>query len=149
MKWSTSDDGISDFVKISKDLEISKVYKEYEIKPEEVEITSDITLVPDDLESEVKGVFKEFSNDNTINSYKRVFSVYDFKGKINYTLQDTDVVLLTVYNGKYTEFDDYAIKGKVMTIVIDEDDNAKDFVIVTKENYKKYQKGGENDEETY
>ena len=149
LKWSTSGDSISDFVKIDKDLEVDKVYAEDEIKPEPIEENSYITLEPEDLESESKGVFREFSTDNKIKSEKRVFSVYDFKGKIIYTLDDTDVVLLTRFGNNYTEFGDYEIKSKKMTINITEKDNGKDFVIVTKEKYKEYQKGGADNEETH
>lgn len=142
LKWSTSDDQISDYAKIVKELDIHKKYGENEVTPEPVEVNSSVTLVPKDLESETKGVFKEFSRDNVIKSYKPIFSVYNFEGELQYELSDTDVVLLTVSNGEYTEFKNYTIENDIMTIQIDKDSNSTDFVIVTKENYEDYQKGG-------
>ena len=144
LKWSTSDDNISDFAKIVKKLDINKKYGEGEIKPEAIEVNSSVTLKPSDLESEIKGIFREFTKDNKINSYKPVFSLYNFEGEVEYKLDDTDVVLLVARNGKYTEFENYTIADRKMTIKIDEDSNSKDFVIVTIQNYKNYQKGGNN-----
>lgn len=141
LKWSTSGDNISDYVKVEKELDVNKMYKDDEIKFEEVQVSSNVTLIPDDVESEVKGNFKEFSYDNKIQSYRSVFSVYNFKGKIKYQLDSDEMILLTCYADKYSEFKDYSIKDNVMTINISEEDNAVDFVIVTKENYEKYQKG--------
>lgn len=147
LKVSTSDDNISDYVKVEKDLDVNKKYSENEITIENKKINSKITLVPSNLESEVLGEFASFSRDNTVNSLVNKFTVYNFEGKIEYKLEKVDVILLEYSNEKYTEFDDYSMKADVMTINIDKEDNSKVFVIVEKENYENYlnqDKGGEN-----
>ena len=143
LKASTSDDGISDYVKAKKSLDFNTVYDASTIPLENININSRITLIPSDLESQVTGTFREFSKDNNVNSTEDVFSVYSFKGKIEYILEKVNVVLLVEYNNQYTEFDDYTLKADKLIINIDsEDDNAKNFVITTKENYQNYLKGG-------
>ncbi len=146
LKYSTSGDDISDFVKIKKDLDINKKYSQKDIDIKDKEINSYITLKPDNVESEVLGEFESFSRDSNIDSIGNKFTVYDFEGKIEYKLDKVDVVLLVCYNNKYTEYDDYDIKSDKMIINIEKEDNAKVFVITSKDNYEKYlkeNKGGE------
>ncbi len=144
LKYSTSGDNISDYVKVKKDLDVKKKYSNNEIAIENIEVNSKITLIPDNLESEVLGEFDTFSYDENVNSIDNKFTVYQFEGEIKYKLDKVDVVLLVYYNSEYTEFDDYSIKADVMTINIDKDDNSKVFIITTTENYKNYlNEGGE------
>lgn len=142
LKWSTSGDEISDFAKIIKGMDVNTVYDKSTIEINNIEAKSNVTLVPKDIESEAKGIFREYSVDKKINSYKPTFSVYDFEGQILYELEDTDVVLLYKMINKYAEFSNYEINGRTMKINISKNDNGKEFVIVTKEKYKEYQQGG-------
>lgn len=142
LKSSTADDGISDYAKVKKGLDVNTVYDESTMTFEDNKVNSKVTLKPRNLISEVAGTFKYFSKDNTVNSLESVFSVYNFEGQIEYKLDKVDVKLLVAYGGEYTEFDDYTIDADKMIINIDEDDNAIDFVIVTTENYEAYLEGG-------
>jgi cell division protein FtsB len=149
LKYSTNDDGISDYTKVKLGLSFDKAYTENEIEDllESQEVNSEVTLVPSTLEAQAKGKFEEFSIDEKVDAAVKTFSVYGFEGKIEYELDSTNkIILLVEYGGEYTEFDDYQIDGNKMIINIDEDDNAKDFVITTTNNLKKYQnnKGGNN-----
>ncbi len=138
LKYSTSGDNISDYVKVRKNLDVNKKYSNNEITIENIKVNSNVTLIPDDLESEVLGNFETFSYDDNVNSIDNKFTVYQFEGKIKYKLDKVDVVLLVYYNSQYTEYDDYSIEADIMTINIDKDDNSKVFVITTTENYKEY-----------
>ena len=141
LKYSTSGDGISDYVKVKKDLEIDKKYSEKDIELEDIKVNSSVTLVPKNAESEVLGKFEAFSKDKNVEALVNSFTVYDFEGKIEYNLDKVDVILLVCYNNKYTEYDDYSLKADKMVINIDKEDDAKVFTITTKENYNKYLKG--------
>lgn len=138
-KYSSSDDGISDYVKARKNMEFDKKYEKSEIELKENKYNSQITLIPNDINSEVLGKIETFSNTAELKSIGNKFTVYEFEGKIEYKLEKVDVILLTEYAGKYTEFDDYTVKTDKMIINIDEDDNSKVFTIATKDEYKKYQ----------
>ena len=147
LKYSTSGDDFSDYIKVEKDLDVNKKYSEKEITVENKEINSKIKLIPSNVESEVLGRFETFSKDNTVNSLVNKFTVYNFEGKIEYKLEKVDVILLEYSNEKYTEFKNYSMKADVMTINTEKEDNSKVFVIVEKEKYENYlnkDKGGEN-----
>lgn len=138
-KYSSSDDGISDYVKARKNMEFDKKYEKSEIELKENKYNSQITLIPNDINSEVLGKIETFSNTAELKSIGNKFTVYEFEGKIEYKLEKVDVILLTEYAGTYTEFDDYTVKADKMIINIDKDDNSKVFTIATKDEYKKYQ----------
>jgi len=145
LKYSTAEDGISDYAKITLKLDINEKVDEGKYHFTKIETKNkNVTLIPSTVEAQAKGKFEEFTTDSNLHTEEKIFSVYGFEGRIEYKLSSsTDVILLTYYNGKYTEFDDYKITDKTLEISIDEDDNAKDFVITTNKNYKTYLKGEE------
>ena len=138
LKYSTADDGISDYIKIEKDLDVNTKYDINQIKVEEVRKNSRITLIPNDVESEVYGDLEEFSNDTKVNSTHKVFNLLKFEGKVEYNTNNENSILLIREGNEYTEFDSYTNKDGILEIEITKDDNYKDFVITTKENYENY-----------
>lgn len=140
-KYSTSGDNISDYIKVKKDLDVKKKYKDSEVKPEEVKYSSNIILIPDDIESEYYGGLEEFSNDNTVNSTRKVFNLLDYKGKVEYDTGDKNSILLVRRGKNYYEFSNYKNNDGKLTINISEEDNNVDFVITTRENFENYKKG--------
>lgn len=137
-KYSTSDDGISDYIKAKRNLKMDQKYKPSEVKPEEVTAGFNITLIPDDLESQYYGGLEEFGRDNNVNSTQNVFDLTNFKGKVEYTTGREDSILLIREGKHYTEFKNYKNEKGKLIITITEEDNYKDFVITTKENYENY-----------
>lgn len=137
-KYSTSGDNISDYIKVERDLEITKQYKDSEVKAEEVKYNYNITLKPEDINSQYYGAFIEYNNDETVKSTQRVFNISSFKGKIEYNTGNKDSILLLRTGKKYEEFKNYKNEDGKLIIEITKDDNYKDFVITIKENYENY-----------
>ena len=106
-KYSTADDGISDYIKIQKDLEIDKKYDEKDVKPEEVKYSYNIMLHPKNLESQYYGGVQEFDIDKNIQSTHKIFDVLKFEGTIIYNTQNKDSILLIREGMKYKEFENY------------------------------------------
>ena len=71
----------------------------------------------------------------------------NFEGTVEYTTNEKDIILLIHDNYKYKEFSNYKNDDGKLTITITKADNAKDFIITTKEKYNQYLKGGEENEE--
>ena len=138
LKYSTADDGISDYIKVEKDLDVNIKYNQNEIEVEEVKINYNVTLIPNDLESEIYGDLEEFSRDTKVNSTHSVFNLLRFEGKVEYNTHNENSILLLREGNKYTEFNSYTNKNGILEIEITDEDNYKDFVITTKENYEAY-----------
>ncbi|HIT21473.1 MAG TPA: hypothetical protein IAB56_00685 [Candidatus Scybalousia intestinigallinarum] len=146
LKYSTSGDDISDYLKVKKGLDIHSVYSEKDMQFETKTVKSTVKLIPSDLASEIDGTFKEYSKDTRVGAIERTFSVYSFIGKIEYKVEEKNAILLVEYNGKYQEFDRYDLKNGVLTIDIQSDEDwAKNFVITTKSNYQQYTEQGVED----
>jgi len=137
-KYSTADDGISDYIKIQKDLEIDKKYDEKDVKPEEVKYSYNIMLHPKNLESQYYGGVQEFDIDKNIQSTHKIFDVLKFEGTIIYNTQNKDSILLIREGMKYKEFENYKNEDGKLVIEITKVDNYKDFVITTKEKYEEF-----------
>ena len=137
-KYSTADDGISDYIKVKRNLKIDRKYTVSEVKPEEVNTSYNIKLIPDDLESQYYGGVEEYDRDKNVNSTYSVFDFTNFKGKVEYTTNSEDSILLIREGKHYTEFKNYKNENGKLIITITADDNYKDFVITTKENYENY-----------
>ncbi len=137
-KYSTSDDGISDYIKVERELRIDRKYTPSEVKPEEVEVSYNIKLIPEDLESQYYGGLEQYSNDTTVNSTQSVFSILNFRGTVEYNTNNKDSILLLRDGNEYSEYKNYKNEDGKLIITITEDDNYKDLVITTKENYEKY-----------
>ena len=138
-KYSTSDDNISDYIKVQRELQINRKYTPSEVKPEEVEVGYNIKLIPEDINSQYYGGLEQFNNDATINSTHNVFNLLNFKGIIEYETGNTESILLLREGKNYSEFKNYKNENGKLIITITEDDNYKDFVITTKENYENYE----------
>ncbi len=141
LKYDTAGDGISDYIKVKKDLDFNRKYTESEIKPETVEYSYKIKLKPDDLESQYYGGIEQYSMDPDVKSTYQVFNMIDFRGTVEYDTGTENSILLVRKGSKYTEFKNYKNESGKLIITITDDDNYKDFVITTKENYEKFQKG--------
>lgn len=137
-KYSTADDGISDYIKVKRDLKIDRKYTASEVKPEEVNVSYNIKLIPDDIESQYYGGLEEYDRDKNVNSTYSVFDLMNFKGKVEYTTSSENSILLIREGKHYTEFKNYKNENGKLIITITEDDNYKDLVITTKENYENY-----------
>lgn len=137
-KYSTSGDDISDYIKVERDLQINRKYTSSEVKPEEVEVSYNIKLIPEDINSQYYGGLEQFGNDTTVNSTQNVFNLLNFKGTVEYNTNNNDSILLLREGKEYTEFKNYKNENGKLIITITEDDNYKDFVITTKENYETY-----------
>ena len=137
-KYSTSDDGISDYIKVERELKINRKYTEREVKVEDVKYNYNITLKPADLNSEYYGGLMEFERDQNINSTLAVFNMLNFEGAVEYQTGDSNSILLLREGKKYTEFKNYKNENGKLIIEITKEDNYKDFVITTKENYENY-----------
>lgn len=137
-KYSTSGDDISDYIKVERDLEITRKYASSEVKPEEVEINYNIKLIPDDINSQYYGGLKQFSNDTTIKSTYNIFNLLNFKGTVEYDTNNKESILLLKDGNQYSEFKNYKNEEGKLIITITKEDNYKDFVITTKENYENY-----------
>ncbi len=137
-KYSTADDGISDYIKIQKDLEIDKKYDENDVKPEEVKYSYNIMLHPKNLESQYYGGVQEFDIDKNIQSTHKIFDVLKFEGTIIYNTQNKDSILLIREGMKYKEIENYKNEDGKLVIEITKVDNYKDFVITTKEKYEEF-----------
>lgn len=137
-KYSTSGDDISDYIKVEKELQINRKYTPSEVKPEEVEVSYNIKLIPEDLESQYYGGLEQYSNDATVNSTQNVFNLLNFKGTVEYSTNNKDAILLLREGKEYSEFKNYKNEAGKLIITITEEDNYKDLVITTKENYENY-----------
>lgn len=146
LKYSTSGDNISDYIKAKRDLDINRKYTESEVKPEEVKPKYNVTLKPGNINSQYYGAFKEYGNDNNIKSSYYVFNMLDYEGTVEYDTNDKNTILLLREGSKYTEFSKYKNEEGKLIITISKDDNYKDLVITTKENYETYKKGDSNEE---
>lgn len=131
-KYSTSDDEISDYIKVMRGLDVNKKYKRSEIKPGEVVVNDHIVLKPKDLESEFYGGIEEFNYDK-ISTFP-IFDVLDFEGTIEYDTKDKNSIVV-IKDGKtdYIKYRNYKNKNGKLIIKVTEKDNYKDFVITTKE----------------
>lgn len=138
-KYSTSEDSISDYIKVERKLDINKKYTEDEIKPEEVKVSYNIQLIPEDINSQYYGGLEQFSNDQTVQSTYSVFNLLNFRGTVEYDTRDTESILLLREGTEYSEFENYKNEDGKLIITITEEDNYKDFVITTKTNYENYQ----------
>ena len=147
LKYSTSGDGISDYIKVKRDLDIDKPYTNSQVKPERVEVSSNIVLVPNDLQSEFYGGMNQGDVNKEIGTNYQTFNMINFEGTVEYTTNEKDIILLIHDNYKYKEFSNYKNDDGKLTITITKSDNAKDFIITTKEKYNQYLKGGEENEE--
>lgn len=137
-RYSTSEDDISDYIKVEKKLDINKKYTKDEIQPEEVEVSSNIKLIPEDIESQYYGGLEQYENDSTVNSTYRVFSLLNFTGTVEYNTNNKDSILLLRDGNEYSEFKNYKNENGNLIITITEEDNYKDLVITTKEKYENY-----------
>lgn len=146
LKYSTSGDDISDYIKVKRDLDLNRKYTESEVKPEDVNPTYSVTLKPGDINSQYYGAFKEYGNDNNVKSTHNVFNLLDYEGTIEYNTGNENSILLLREGQKYSEFSNYKNEGGKLIITITKEDNYKDFVITTKDNYETYKKGASNEE---
>lgn len=137
-KYSTSGDNISDYIKVERELQINRKYTPSEVKPEEVQVSYNIKLIPEDLESQYYGGLEESNQDNIVKSSYNVFNMLDFKGTVEYNTNNKDSILLLRDGNEYSEFKNYKNEDGKLIITITEEDNYKDFVITTKENYENY-----------
>lgn len=61
LKFSTSDDGISDLVKALKGFDFNKVYSDSELTPQPVELADNLTFLPASPDSELLHVYEPYS----------------------------------------------------------------------------------------
>ena len=146
LKYSTSGDEISDYIKIERNLDINRKYMETEVKPQDVEARYGVVLKPADINSQYYGSFMEYSTDDTVKSTYDVFNMLNFVGNVEYETNNKDSILLLREGRKYKEFSNYRNEDGKLIITIEKSDNYKDFIITTRENFENYKKGDQDEE---
>ncbi len=138
LKWSTADDGISDLVKVLKQLDIRTAIQNY--TPETITISNEVNLIPEDINSETLYIlsgYKGAAFKNLIPSIIPPFRLYDFNGSVQINisaLQPKDTKNLNVYfynttSGKTEQWNSFTIDNKYLTIDIGETVEGKPLII--------------------
>ncbi|MDD2393733.1 MAG: hypothetical protein PHN99_06950 [Eubacteriales bacterium] len=90
LKYSTSDDGISDLVKVLKDLDFNRAYTVAELDLQPVELADNLDFLPDDTDSEMLHVYETYSG-NLFQDWTCLtppFVLYEAKGFLTSELTD-------------------------------------------------------------
>ena len=141
LKYSTSQDEISDYIKIKRGLDINTKYSLNEVKPERVQISPSITLVPNDLNSQYYGGINQGEVDKKLGTHYENFAMFKYEGKIEYLVDEDDLILLYHdYNDNYLykKYPKYIIKNGKLIITMTKEYNAYNLIITTKEKYNDY-----------
>ena len=141
LKYSTSQDEISDYIKVKKGLDINTKYSLNEVKPERVQISPSITLVPNDLNSQYYGGINQGEVDKKLGTHYESFAMFKYEGKIEYLVDEDDLILLYHdYNDNYLykKYPKYIIKNGKLIITMTKEYNAYNLIITTKEKYNDY-----------
>lgn len=134
LKWSTADDGISDYAKITKHLSINSPIQNDTL--ETIRISDEIQLIPEDINSETLYIFSGYNGEafNNLTPIIPPFRLYDFLGKVKIDLSAFQPKEVYVYfynslSGKVELWNDVTKDPQQLEINFDEVLSGKPVVI--------------------
>jgi hypothetical protein len=134
LKWSTADDEISDLAKVLKNLSVDSPIQNY--TPETIMISSEIQLIPEDINSETLHIFSGYNGEafNNLTPIIPPFRLYDFSGKVKVDLtafqtKDVNVYFYNSLSGKVEQWNDVTNDSQYIEINFDEVLSGKPIII--------------------